>query len=243
MAKHASPRAHVRAHGKHRQPRTNAPVLRTVVAAGGLTGGAIVAGAALAPAAHAATADDFARLRMCESGGNYQANTGNGFYGAYQFDLGTWQGLGYSGRPSDAAPSTQDAAARQLESERGWSPWPACSRKLGLGSSHSSDFSVASSSSSHAVIVHTSRPSGPMSEQYADVFRGDVKQLQKDLHLLGYQLDVDGHFGRQTDAVVRDFQKASNLTVDGLAGPQTLHTVKTAKALLLAQSNGRILRV
>src|SRR4051812_24807496 len=168
MAKHASPRAHVRAHGKHRQPRTNAPVLRTVVAAGGLPGGAIVAGAGLAPAAHAATADDFARLRACESGGNYSTNTGNGFYGAYQFDLGTWQGLGHSGRPSDASPATQDSAARELQSERGWSPWPACSRRLGLGSSHTTQHTTykATSSSSHAVVV-TVRHANGLSSYYA----------------------------------------------------------------------------
>ncbi len=45
------------------------------------------------------------RLRTCESGGNYQDNTG-----AYQFSLGTWERLGYSGLPSNAAPSTQDQA-------------------------------------------------------------------------------------------------------------------------------------
>jgi hypothetical protein len=75
---------------------------------------------------------DFARLRDCESGSNYATNTGNGFYGAYQFDLMTWRGLGYSGNPSNASPATQDRAAMQLQSERGWQPWPACSRKLGL---------------------------------------------------------------------------------------------------------------
>ncbi len=50
------------------------------------------------------------KLRKCESGGNYQDNTGNGYYGAYQFSLGTWQSLGYSGLPSNAAPGTQDQA-------------------------------------------------------------------------------------------------------------------------------------
>ena len=29
-------------------------------------------------------------LRLCESGGNYQTNTGNGYYGAYQFSIATW---------------------------------------------------------------------------------------------------------------------------------------------------------
>lgn len=50
------------------------------------------------------------KLRDCESGGNYQDDTGNGYYGAYQFSEGTWESLGYSGLPSAAAPSTQDQA-------------------------------------------------------------------------------------------------------------------------------------
>lgn len=49
-------------------------------------------------------------LRQCESGGNYQSNTGNGYYGAYQFSPSTWQSLGYGGLPSAAAPYTQDQA-------------------------------------------------------------------------------------------------------------------------------------
>src|SRR4051794_14908146 len=234
MAKHAYPRPPRRAPGKHRRPRTSRPVVRTAMAAGGLTGTAIVAGAALAPAAHAASAGDFARLRGCESGGNYHANTGNGFYGAYQFDLGTWHGLGYSGRPSDAAPSTQDAAARQLQSERGWSPWPACSRKLGLGSGHSTAHSTSYSASApvHHVVVRPSKP-GAMSAEYAGVYRSDVRHLQSDLHLLGYQLAADGHFGPETDQVVRDFQTASHLEVDGIAGAKTLKAVHTDKVALL----------
>ena len=49
-------------------------------------------------------------LRDCESGGNYQDDTGNGYYGAYQFSLGTWERLGLSGLPSSAPPSVQDQA-------------------------------------------------------------------------------------------------------------------------------------
>jgi uncharacterized protein YabE (DUF348 family) len=49
-------------------------------------------------------------LRQCESGGNYADDTGNGYYGAYQFSEGTWERDGYSGLPSDAAPATQDEA-------------------------------------------------------------------------------------------------------------------------------------
>ncbi len=74
----------------------------------------------------------FAALRKCESGGNYKIATGNGYYGAYQFDPRTWRSLGYSGLPSDAAPEVQDEAARKLLAKAGWGQWPACSRKLGL---------------------------------------------------------------------------------------------------------------
>jgi hypothetical protein len=69
---------------------------------------------------------------MCESGGNYAENTGNGYYGAYQFSLSTWYGLGFTGLPSDASPATQDAAAAELQAEAGWGQWPSCSAQLGL---------------------------------------------------------------------------------------------------------------
>jgi Transglycosylase-like domain len=74
----------------------------------------------------------FAALRKCESGGNYKIATGNGYYGAYQFDPRTWRALGYTGLPSDAPPEVQDEAARKLLAKAGWGQWPACSRKLGL---------------------------------------------------------------------------------------------------------------
>lgn len=74
----------------------------------------------------------WAALRQCESGGNYAENTGNGYYGAYQFSLGTWESLGYSGLPSSASPAEQDAAAQALQARSGWGQWPVCSQKLGL---------------------------------------------------------------------------------------------------------------
>jgi hypothetical protein len=102
-------------------------------AAGGLAA-ALLAGEtlSLAGAAGAVTPDSWAKLRACESSGNYGINSGNGFYGAYQFNLQTWHGLGYQGLPSDAAPALQDQAAQRLYDGRGWQPWPACSARLGL---------------------------------------------------------------------------------------------------------------
>jgi peptidoglycan hydrolase CwlO-like protein len=72
------------------------------------------------------------RLRECESGDNYQENTGNGYYGAYQFSQQTWTDLGYPGRPDLEPPAMQDAAAMQLQRQSGWGQWPACAAALGL---------------------------------------------------------------------------------------------------------------
>lgn len=70
------------------------------------------------------------RLRWCESRGRYGIASGNGFFGAYQFDLTTWRGVGGSGLPSDASPSEQDARALALWRLRGSQPWPVCGQYL-----------------------------------------------------------------------------------------------------------------
>lgn len=72
------------------------------------------------------------RLRTCESGNNYQRNSGNGYYGAYQFDLSTWQSNGGSGYPHEAPAQVQDQIAQKVQARRGWYPWPSCARSLGL---------------------------------------------------------------------------------------------------------------
>jgi len=68
------------------------------------------------------------KLRICESGDNYRADTGNGYYGAYQFALATWHGLGMHGRPDHARPIAQNRAARMLHARDGWRAWPGCAR-------------------------------------------------------------------------------------------------------------------
>ena len=85
-----------------------------------------------APVPAPADANDvWARIRHCEAGGNYSRNSGNGYYGAYQFSPGTWHSLGYSGLPHQAPPEVQDEAARKLQRRSGWGQWPACSRRVG----------------------------------------------------------------------------------------------------------------
>jgi hypothetical protein len=68
--------------------------------------------------------------RMCESGGNYRTNTGNGFYGAYQFVLSTWWSAGGHGYPHLAEPLEQDYRAvvwrKMIGNPHSPGGWPVC---------------------------------------------------------------------------------------------------------------------
>ena len=76
------------------------------------------------------------RLAVCESGGNWQANTGNGYYGGVQFDVRTWRangGTDFAPTADQASREEQIAVAQKVRDTRGgYGAWPACSRKLGL---------------------------------------------------------------------------------------------------------------
>lgn len=80
---------------------------------------------------------DLNRLAKCESGGRYKINTGNGYYGAFQFNYSTWNSYRKKAKvkakyPHKASKKDQQKVTRLLQYKRGWSPWPACSAKLGL---------------------------------------------------------------------------------------------------------------
>ena len=76
-----------------------------------------------------------ARLRSCE--GSYTSNTGNGYYGAYQFDKRTWGNYGGYELASDAPAAVQDEKAWQTYKARGWQPWPTCKVKMVFSSPRS----------------------------------------------------------------------------------------------------------
>jgi hypothetical protein len=74
-------------------------------------------------------------LAQCESGGNWSANTGNGYYGGLQFSLSTW--LAYGGNqfaywPYLASRDQQIIIGERVLASQGWGAWPYCSAKLGL---------------------------------------------------------------------------------------------------------------
>jgi hypothetical protein len=75
---------------------------------------------------------DFDRLARCESGGRWNLNTGNGYYGGLQFSASTWHAQGGTGLPSDHTREEQIAIGRVQWRQSRWHAWPSCSRQLGL---------------------------------------------------------------------------------------------------------------
>jgi hypothetical protein len=65
-------------------------------------------------------------IAACESGGNPRTDTGNGFYGKYQFTLATWQAVGGRGNPAQATEAEQDRRAAMLYASAGAGQWPVC---------------------------------------------------------------------------------------------------------------------
>jgi soluble lytic murein transglycosylase-like protein len=65
-------------------------------------------------------------IAACESGGDPTAVNPAGYFGKYQFDMGTWASVGGSGNPAEASEEEQDYRAALLYSRAGSSPWPVC---------------------------------------------------------------------------------------------------------------------
>lgn len=75
------------------------------------------------------------QLAICEAGGNWAINTGNGYYGGLQFSYSTWLGYGggaYASTANLASREQQIAIAEKVLAGQGWGAWPSCSAKLGL---------------------------------------------------------------------------------------------------------------
>lgn len=77
-------------------------------------------------------------VAACESGGNWQINTGNGYYGGLQFSQPTWEGHGgatYASRADLATKEQQIEIAERVLTTQGVGAWPVCGAYLTEGSS------------------------------------------------------------------------------------------------------------
>ena len=82
--------------------------------------------------ASAAPGPNWDAIAQCESGGNWQANTGNGEYGGLQFKPGTWTEYGGVGNPAAATREQQIAVANRVFADQGVEAWPKCGAASGL---------------------------------------------------------------------------------------------------------------
>jgi len=232
--------------------RATALLAAAVVAAGTVIFGS--AGTAFADP----SANDWKQLRLCESGDNYSTNTGNAYYGAYQFDLSTWKSVGGVGRPDQASRSEQDFRALYLYRMRGWSPW-ICAALVGLhedadgGSGRkpvmgdapnppssnppSSNPPSSNPPSSNPPSPNPPSPTPPASNthgypgplKYGD-YSAALKTWQKQLAAMGYgSFDGTGWFGEKTRTAVKKLQSKAGQPASGTIGEATWVAAWNAK--------------
>ena len=112
--------------GKHRSSHAASRTIARVVVAG------VAVGAPFAIAAGTAQASpDWDAIAKCESGGNWGANTGNGYSGGLQFTAGTWRANGGSGSPAGASREEQIRVAENVVRSQGIGAWPVCGSRGG----------------------------------------------------------------------------------------------------------------
>lgn len=114
---------------------------------------------------------DWDAIAACESGGNWHANTGNGYYGGLQFSPGTWRANGGHGSAANASREEQIRVARNVLAGQGIGAWPVCGRRGGGG-----EAPAAHHQGAPAPSHHQSRPSHAKSNPDGDyvIARGDT---------------------------------------------------------------------
>ncbi|MEU8567164.1 transglycosylase family protein [Streptomyces pathocidini] len=118
----------------HRKPRTSRFRPRAVSVALTTVASPLVATAFTSPAS-AASISTWDKVAQCESSGNWQINTGNGYYGGVQFSQSTWEAHGgtqFAARADLASKDQQIAVAEKVLAEQGPNAWPTCSSQAGL---------------------------------------------------------------------------------------------------------------
>jgi hypothetical protein len=79
------------------------------------------------------TAQQWAKLRWCESRDRYGNKLNPLHRGAYQIGFVEWATYGGTGHdPANASPAEQDLIALRLWQARGWEPWDSSSKCTGL---------------------------------------------------------------------------------------------------------------
>jgi resuscitation-promoting factor RpfA len=149
--------------GRHRAPTTASKIRRRATTAAAAAGTAAVTPLLVAAPAHADSVN-WDAIAQCESGGNWQINTGNGFYGGLQFTEGTWAANGgtqYAARADLASRSQQIAVAERTLASQGIGAWPVCGKNAGSAATYQPQGSTGSTSGSSQRASRSEQRSAP----------------------------------------------------------------------------------
>ncbi|MFK0254076.1 transglycosylase family protein [Streptomyces sp. NPDC090445] len=107
---------------------------------------ALAAPLAAGTPASAASVSTWDKVAQCEASGNWQINTGNGYYGGLQISMSTWRAFGgtqYAAYPHHATKQQQILTGEKILAGQGPGAWPSCGRASGLGSDHADPYPAA----------------------------------------------------------------------------------------------------
>jgi hypothetical protein len=106
-----------------REPLKN---IRKTLGMAAVTGAIVAAPLALGAGTASAYSVNWDAIAACESGGNWNTNTGNGYAGGLQFSQSTWAANGGYGSASNASRSEQIRVAENVLHTQGIGAWPVC---------------------------------------------------------------------------------------------------------------------
>lgn len=204
--------------------RKQSPVRRRM--AGVAVAGFATVGAGIATSSSAQAGTVWDRLANCESGGRWNINTGNGFYGGLQFSYTTWNAFGggrYASTADRASKAEQILVAKRVLQAQGPGAWPHCSVVAGLtrangGAASAGSSTAASRSSARKALSSRSTSAGKLA---VDGIRGPKTNAAIERWVGG---SVNGTLSR-TD--IQRLQRKVGSAPDGVIGPKTVRALQT----------------
>lgn len=109
---------------------TNISMIKRAAGTLALAGAVVGIPFGLSTGTASAASHNWDAVAQCESSGNWQINTGNGFYGGLQFTQSTWAEHGGSGVPQNASREEQIRVAENVLANQGPGAWPVCGKYL-----------------------------------------------------------------------------------------------------------------
>ncbi len=201
------------------RPTRRRPLRRAVVGTALLATTASAAVLGLATGA-GATENVWDRVAICESGGNWSINTGNGYYGGLQFSYSTWKGFGgqtYAATANLASKSQQILIAQKVLKVQGPGAWPVCSVRAGLTLANGLAVPVSRDSTRSLFPLAVDGQKGPGTRKAVETWVGG---------------SIDAFWSRDD---VKKLQGKVGATQDGSIGPKT---TKALQAKVGAQQDG-----